>query len=298
MNLRALEAFAAVAESLNFTKAAAKLYITQPALSRLISALEEELGVKLLDRTTRQVRLTPEGEMCRPWADRILADYEGLLTTAERARRSMHGVLNIGYNPLADQPVFFVAGLSELSEQYPNVTVNLQRDYSYQLVESVLSGKLDCALVSEAYMDGNAELDFLALQSIRFYALVRKDSEYAELPSLSVKQMAGKPITMMRDSAPKTYQRIHNTFSENGVDLTEDTPVNDLEEFILRVRMGKSVGISSFGDPTGRCADLCAITIDEFPPSKAFRGLLWRKDCSNPCVPILREILLQATPNS
>ncbi|WP_407704000.1 LysR family transcriptional regulator [Streptomyces smaragdinus] len=75
---RLLRAFAAVAEELHFTRAAARLYVAQQALSRDIRRLEEELGAELFERTTRQVQLTPEGERLLPYISRVLAAYDEL----------------------------------------------------------------------------------------------------------------------------------------------------------------------------------------------------------------------------
>ena len=289
MNLRGLEAFLAVAETLNFTKAAEGLYITQPALSRLIAALEGEMGIKLLARSTRAVELTEEGKLLKPLAERVVREYEDLLRTAERARRSMVGALNIGYNPLAGQPDFLVEALAEFSKSFPNVTVELRRDYSSQLADSVRKGELDCALVSWAYLGDASELEFLPLQPIRLYALLRKDDPHAIKNPLSVRDLSGTALTLMKETAPRTYEHVVRVFRENAVPFAEDKPVKDLEELVFRVRSFGSVGLTSFGDPNRSYADLVAATIVEFPP-KGKRGLTWRKDCNNPFVETFREM--------
>ncbi len=296
MNTRGLEAFVAVAGTLNFTKAAEQLFITQPALSRLIAALEAELGIKLLSRTTRTVELTEAGKLLLPLAEGVLRGCEDLLRAAERAQRGMVGALNFGYNPLAGQPDAMVETLAEFSRNYPNVVVDVRREYSRQLVEGVLAGALDCALVSYAYLEGVKELDFLPLQRFGLYALLRRDDPRAALLPLSVHSLEGASLTIMKETAPRTYRTVTRTFAEHGVSFVEDRPVKDLEELIFRVRSLGSVGITSFCDPDHQYPDLIAAEMLEFPP-KGKRGLAWRKDCANPFVECLRKIAVKWMPD-
>jgi DNA-binding transcriptional LysR family regulator len=97
-DLRKLRYFVAVAERLHFGKAAAALYITQPALSRQIRQLEEELGVELLERSSRQVSLTPAGKRLAEAGARLLADSQAAVARARRAQDSEQS-LTIGFMP-------------------------------------------------------------------------------------------------------------------------------------------------------------------------------------------------------
>src|SRR5689334_6313133 len=94
-DLRALRAFVAVAEELHFTRAAERLYVAQPALSEQIRRLERDLGVRLLERTTRRVELTAAGEALLVRARRILAEADAALADAARAARGETGRLRV-----------------------------------------------------------------------------------------------------------------------------------------------------------------------------------------------------------
>src|SRR5215468_11139710 len=97
MELRHLRYFVAVAELLNFTKAAAKLRVAQPSFSRQIHDLEEELGVSLLERNSRFVRLTGAGEAFATEARAVLQQAEAAVQKARAFANSNHGHLNLGY---------------------------------------------------------------------------------------------------------------------------------------------------------------------------------------------------------
>jgi DNA-binding transcriptional LysR family regulator len=102
MELRHLKYFKAVAEALNFTKAATRLHLAQPALSRQIADLEYELGVDLLKRTLRRVLLTAEGNLFLEEAQEILARAEQAVKRVRAHARRKLGELNIGYLPPLD----------------------------------------------------------------------------------------------------------------------------------------------------------------------------------------------------
>src|SRR5690349_14480133 len=99
MELRHLRYFVAVGELLNFTKAAAKLRVAQPALSRQIHDLEEELGVPLLERNSRSVRLTSAGKAFVKDAQAVLQSAEAAIQTARAFAKGERGEIHIGYAP-------------------------------------------------------------------------------------------------------------------------------------------------------------------------------------------------------
>src|SRR5262249_39857120 len=97
MELRHLRYFVTVAELLNFTKAAAKVRVAQPSFSRQIRDLEEELGVALLERNSRFVRLTEAGKAYATEARAVLQRAEAAARTARAFAKRSHGQLNLGY---------------------------------------------------------------------------------------------------------------------------------------------------------------------------------------------------------
>ena len=97
MEIRHLRYFVAVAEELNFTRAAAKLHLAQPSLTRQIKDLEDELGVLLFDRSKNRISLTEGGRVFLSEARPLIAQCEACVQTVQRLGRSESGVLNIGY---------------------------------------------------------------------------------------------------------------------------------------------------------------------------------------------------------
>lgn len=108
----------AVAEELHFSRAAARVHLAQQALSREIKELEDELGAKLLERTTRKVALTPAGEVFLEGARAALAVLDDAASAARRAARGLAGTLRLGYVPGAALELTPLI-LTEFAERHP-----------------------------------------------------------------------------------------------------------------------------------------------------------------------------------
>ena len=295
MTIQMLRAFKAAAQMGSFTRAAEKCFMTQPAFSRLIAAMEENLGVRLFERTTRRITLTSEGEMCLKRVNQMLDAYDLMHQEMELARHSRVGNLRVGYNPVSGPPQFLLQALRRLSEEYPGIHVTLVRSYSGELVEMLDAGKLDCALVSGSYFSDTTRFEIRFLQPIYLYALVRRDSSLARLEVLRVRDLKGIPMVFMANTAPRTRNTILKEFEKQGITPTEDEPVVDLEDMIMRVRIGSVAGMTSFGDPNGQYPDVVAKKVEEFNERKTelryTRVLAWKKGDENLSLKALNEIL-------
>src|SRR5512137_1103370 len=124
MELRHLRYFVAVAENLNFTKAAARLHLAQPSLTRQIHNLEEELGVRLLNRSKSQVTLTEEGRSFLADARRILALATESILAVQRLSRGETGQLNIAYLSNFDFELL-PETLAVFRRAFPHIALNL-----------------------------------------------------------------------------------------------------------------------------------------------------------------------------
>src|SRR4051812_31858366 len=147
MELRHLRYFVAVAEELHFRRAAERLHVAQPAVSEQIRKLEDELGVRLLDRTQRRVSLTVSGAAMLEEARRVLQQAD----IAQQAARNAHDHatmrLRIGYLP-GSLPPSIPRSLHLLAADAPLVEAKLETGSSMGLVEAVRAERLDAAVVA------------------------------------------------------------------------------------------------------------------------------------------------------
>lgn len=140
-----LRAFVTVAEELHFGRAAARLHMSQPPLSRLIQHLESDVGVRLFDRDNRNVALSHAGKVFLPEARRILAYAEDASYLTRRAGKGSLGILQLGFTPVAGVSILGDL-LAKLNYVVPNVSVILKEQNSSEGIQDRLQHELDLGL--------------------------------------------------------------------------------------------------------------------------------------------------------
>lgn len=146
-SLSQLRAFVAVAEQLHFRDAAAAIGMSQPALSGAVSALEEALGVQLIERTTRKVLLSPAGERLAVRARAVLEAVGELMEEAEAVRAPFTGVLRLGVIPTV-APYLLPTVLRLVHERYPDLDLQVHEEQTSSLLEGLAAGRLDLLLLA------------------------------------------------------------------------------------------------------------------------------------------------------
>jgi DNA-binding transcriptional LysR family regulator len=147
MELRHLRYFVAVAEELHFRRAAERLHVAQPALSEQIRKLEDELGVKLFERTQRKVSITSAGAAMLDEARRVLRQAAVAVQEARDADERHANKLRIGYMP-DSIPAYIPRALQRLTANNPNVRSRLEPGQVGHLIEAVKSANLDAAIIN------------------------------------------------------------------------------------------------------------------------------------------------------
>ncbi|TGB06615.1 LysR substrate-binding domain-containing protein [Streptomyces sp. MZ04] len=146
-SLAQLRAFVAVAEQLHFRDAAISIGMSQPALSGAVSALEEALGVQLLERTTRKVLLSPAGERLAVRARAVLDEVGTLMEEADAVRAPFTGVLRLGVIPTV-APYLLPTVIGLVHEKYPDLDLQVHEEQTSSLIEGLGAGRLDLLLLA------------------------------------------------------------------------------------------------------------------------------------------------------
>lgn len=147
MELHQLRYFLAVARTRNFSRAAEACHVAQPSLSQQIMKLEAELEERLFERTKRDVRLTPAGELFRHHAERVLDEVEQARDKIREIRGLLRGRVVLGALPTV-APYFLPERLRAFADQHPGIEVVVHEDTTAQLAQAVLAKEIDLALVS------------------------------------------------------------------------------------------------------------------------------------------------------
>ena len=216
MDLRQLRFFVAVAEELNFRRAAEKSHVTQPALSRRIKALEEELGVSLFERDKRHVSLTPAGRQF------LRAARKGLNAVDAGVRELRHlgdegARLTVGYVEYANFP-FAPKVFRQFRDQYPNVTVTQRALNPADQMKLLKEGALDVCFSGLPLRD--EALSYRAVTRSSWKLAVSPEYPFAVQASVELNQLDDHPVILFpRFTNPGLYDWIGRCFERQGAKL-------------------------------------------------------------------------------
>lgn len=197
--------FHEVAKYLNFSEAARRLSMTQPALSRQIMKLEDELGFDLFVRSTKEVSLTPGGLMFLKRHGEIVEAYTALLRDARRANEGVIGHLSIGLQEAQSIDGDFVASdfvplIEKFKRQCKNVSIDVQCFYSHDLLEHIYTGKLDIAISLMYDKDSLAGLKYQTVDTIPSYLAVSADHPFTKSIEPNYAMLSNCDLLVMDES--------------------------------------------------------------------------------------------------
>lgn len=196
MDLRHLRYFQAVAEELSFSRAAQRVRIAQPALSRAVKEMEQELGVELLERNRHGVRVTPAGAVLLRDAALLLDRWEEAMRRVRRTAAGEEGELRLGYIGPPTQR-FLGRLLGEYRRRFPLVSVHLEERTPERVWEMVAKGRLSAALTRPVPAHVALGLKTVLLREERLGIAVPRPHPWAERKTLSWKALAGEPLIVL-----------------------------------------------------------------------------------------------------
>lgn len=189
MNLEQLRGFAEVARTGHFTRAAERLHLAQPSLSRQISTLESDLGVELFHRARGNVTLTVAGERLLPLARRMLADADSARDEMAELRGLRRGRVRLGATPTLCTSLV-VDVLAEFQARYPGIDIEIFERGSRSLIEALMEGRLDLALIVTSVSSGAAraalELEPLLSERLAVVSAASGEDPFARAPGAPV----------------------------------------------------------------------------------------------------------------
>ncbi|MGN0953936.1 LysR family transcriptional regulator [Dialister sp.] len=218
MNIRQLQYFAAVAGTLNFTKAARKLYVSQTAVTQQIQALEKEMNLVLFKRNHRHVELTPEGKAFLPAVRSILQELQEAEERCHNLTTGITGSLTIGM--VKDYAaVNFVDVLDRFSRNYPNISLRFLRLTAGAIHEALVTGKIDFAINIKFDTDCFQELRTLDLATANLTAVVSRSHPLARRNAVNRADLNDEDLfileTQENEKIDEHQQVYHSLFPDN-----------------------------------------------------------------------------------
>ncbi len=240
--LRRLRYAVAVADELNFTRAAERLGVSQQVLSEQIRRLEDELGLQVFDRTTRQVRVTSHGRQILDEARAVVGAADALRDRARRLASAQAGVVRLGYSR---STAFDTAPLvSAVTEARPELRVEVREVPSRQLPQAVRDGDVDVALSRWAH--DTDQLFAHTLRRLRSGVILRAGDALAGRAEVALGELAGRSLVMpRRQDAPARYDATVAACAEAGVEPEIVTARLPFDPLFTDVAEGRGVQIAS-----------------------------------------------------
>jgi len=240
--LRRLRYAVAVADELNFTRAAERLGVSQQVLSEQIRRLEVELGLQVFDRTTRQVRVTSHGRQILDEARAVVGAADALRDRARRLASAQAGVVRLGYSR---STAFDTAPLvSAVTEARPELRVEVREVPSRQLPHAVRDGEVDVAL--SRWADDTDQLFAHTLRRLRSGVILRAGDALAGRAEVALGDLAGRSLVMhRREDAPARHDATLAACAEAGVEPEIVTARLPFDPLFTDVAEGRGVQIAS-----------------------------------------------------
>jgi DNA-binding transcriptional LysR family regulator len=282
MELRHLRYFVAVGEEQHYGRAARRLRVAQPALSRQIQDLEEEVGFKLFERLPRGVKLSAAGKLFLGDARRILQEVNEAAARAGRVASGHSGTLRVGFAENASWRGVVPDSFRRFRELQPDADLQLQPAASLEQLEAIRSGRLDAGFVN--FMPkADPELDQLPVAVQHVELAAPKKHPLTKLRKLRVRDLTDAPFVWFpRWASPAFYDRLMHECYRGGLKSPRIVQEGLNEATILSlVSAGLGVGWV-LGTARWRCPETVVIlpVVDLNMPLPLV--LAWRKDNTSP----------------
>jgi DNA-binding transcriptional LysR family regulator len=282
MELRHLRYFVAVGEEQHYGRAAGRLGVAQPALSRQIQDLEQEIGFKLFDRLRRGVKISPAGNLFLEDARRILQQVNDATARAQRVARGQSGTLRVGFTENASWHGVVPDSFRLFRQGHPDAQLQLNPLASLEQIEAVRSGRLDAGFVYNM-PKADRELDQAQVGMHKIALAAPKDHPLSKLKKLRLRDLVDASfIWFPRRESPVFYDRLMRECFRGGLKAPRIVQeAMDQATIVSLVSHGMGVGFVN-GTARWRCPETVVIlpVADLNVPLPL--ALVWRKDNTSP----------------
>lgn len=271
MEIRVLRYFLEAAREGNITKAAGRLHISQPTLSRQLKELEEELGKKLFIRSNYSIKLTDEGMLLRKRAEDILDMVDKTTDEFKSLDDINGGDIHIGCAE-SDNIKYFSRIMKKIQEKYPRIRCHFYSSSTDAVNERIERGLLDFAIIVQEV--DLSKYNYLKMPSSDTWGLImRKDSPLAQKPFIQPDDLLGRPLICSRQSMTEEMQKwLGEMLDKLNIIATYDLLFN--ASVMVREGLGYALGFDNIIN-TGQESPLCFRPLN--PALKSPMYIIWKK---------------------
>lgn len=275
MDLRQLRYLVALAEERNFTRAAAREHIAQPALSQQLRRLEDELGLVLVERTTRQMQLTEAGELLVARARRILAEVDAAGDELEDIRGIRVGRVRVGAMHTMG-PIDVSLPLAIFHRRHPGIELTVREEPSEELATMIRDDALDLAFLSVTERVESHGLALHQLISEELVVLLPPEHKLARRRRVRMSELRDEEFISYRPGA-RLRELLFAAGRQAGFEPQVRLESNESQRIRRLVARGMGVAILPRSDAVSPGAEVALAALTE-PPLRRDITLAWRQD--------------------
>jgi len=293
MELRQLQYFLAVAEELNFIRAAERLQMAQPPLSRQIRQLEQELGVELFRRTKRRVELTEAGEAFLAEARQILAQVELGVRVAQRASRGEIGRLVVGFEGSSTYDVI-PKSLKVYRERFPEVDLVVYAMTTEEQIQALLEGRINIGFVVSPLSDRRLTVEIILRESL--VLAIPENHPLATRISVQVRNLEGEPFIMFqRHRGCGLYDQVIAVCQRAGFSPRVIQEADEMQVILGFVAAGLGITLLSASVQQFQRPGVVYRTLQPSTPKVAL-AVAWRRDAPSAVLQAFIEVVRECAP--
>lgn len=296
-----LRTFVTVAEEMHFGRAAQRLNMTQPPLSRQVQALERDLGVELIDRTRRTIRLTAAGEVFLLEARRLLALTIMASSTAQRASLGLTGTIHVGFTSVVGHALLPEI-LRRAAEELPDVELILHEMVTAEQLRALHTGTIDVGMVRPTA--SSEELTFRRLPPDRLLVayprswdlpLDASTSGDDEPPRVKLSTLHDRPFVMYAAEESRYFhQLVSAIFNLNGIVPRYAQRVAQVHTMLSLVNAGIGAALVPASARSWASPETVVADSPQLAPFPTESNLAWRTDSSKPALAKTLELILSS----
>lgn len=292
LNTTQIKCFLTLADTLNFTKAAARLYISQPALSRQISTLEQEINSLLFIRDQKSVRLTPAGALLASELGGIQASLENLITRVQTLGMGYTGTLTIGILEGQWMGEEFTNLYRRFMDTYPSIDFRMSQGSFGALRRQLDSGEIDIAITLEFDVAGLEHILYRPLSRDQAVFAISKERPLAQKETITFEDLVSETLLVI---SPEDCRMGSELLFGHLRDMNLKAPsiryAPNLSTVMLWVEAGLGVGIINHQSNLARNPNVRLIS--EIPLKDASPCVAWKKENLNPAIALFDQLMEQ-----
>lgn len=266
--------FCYVAEEGSISKAAKRLFVTQPAVSKSVRQLEETLGLALFRRTAKGVELTPEGQLLYKHASQAFLQLEEGEKLLRQMKEQSFGTIRIGISTTLCK-YYFLPYLEKFHQTYPGLKIEIVNRTSTETVHLLMEGRLDCAVISETVLpQGFTYEKLMTIQDI----FVSKESPIKE--EIPLEELVREPMLLL-EKKNATREFLDAFLLDHQIKLDVDIEISSMEFLVEFAKIGLGVAsvIREFVTEELESGDLHVWQVKPSVPKRSI-GLQYKKDAN------------------